>query len=135
MVRLLPLMTVLLTLLLALKTVQPIFIPVHLLTFFVIAMVCHGELVRARPDPRDLTAFYLAMSLGGVLGGIFNALIAPFLFTWVVEYPLAWFLVARRCPPRVPAPGLGVERVLDLLLPMGVGLLTAAVLSAIPALH
>ncbi|HYM71450.1 MAG TPA: hypothetical protein VET89_00600, partial [Stellaceae bacterium] len=48
----------------------------HLGLFFVTAMVCHGELARRRPPARDLTEFYLYVSLGGVLGGIFDALIA-----------------------------------------------------------
>jgi SAM-dependent methyltransferase len=63
-------------------------IPVHLLTFFIVAMVCHGELVRSRPAANRLTEFYLWMSLGGVLGGMFNALVAPQIFNSVIEYPL-----------------------------------------------
>ena len=63
-------------------------LPLHLVTFFVIAMVCHGELARTRPEARRLTEFYLWMSLGGVLGGMFNSLVAPQIFTYVVEYPL-----------------------------------------------
>jgi hypothetical protein len=63
-------------------------IPVHLLTFFIVAMVCHGELARTRPEAKRLTEFYLWMSLGGVLGGMFNSLLAPQIFTYVVEYPL-----------------------------------------------
>ena len=66
--------------------------PIHLLTFFLAAMVCHGELAKRRPDGRYLTEFYLSMSVGGVLGGLFNALIAPVLFTTVLEYPLALVL-------------------------------------------
>ena len=63
-------------------------IPIHLLTFFIVAMVCHGELARTRPEARRLTEFYLWMSLGGVLGGMFNSLVAPQIFTYVLEYPL-----------------------------------------------
>ena len=50
---------------------------VHLATFFMACMVCHGELVRSRPAARHLTEFYLMMSIGGVLGGMFNAVLAP----------------------------------------------------------
>ena len=57
--------------------VQPFWAPLHLLTFFVAALFCHGELARRRPPARDLTAFYLALAVGGVLGGAFNALVAP----------------------------------------------------------
>lgn len=60
----------------------------HLACFFVIAMVCHGELARSRPDARNLTEFYLWISLGGVLGGLFDALLAPLLFPDIWEYPL-----------------------------------------------
>jgi SAM-dependent methyltransferase len=63
-------------------------IPLHLAAFFVTAMVCHGELARRRPHARHLTAFYLWISVGGVLGGIFNVLVAPFVFPRMEEYPL-----------------------------------------------
>lgn len=60
----------------------------HLFAFFVGAMVCHGELAADRPDTGRLTEFYLWLSVGGFLGGLFNGLIAPILFRWVLEYPL-----------------------------------------------
>ncbi len=59
-----------------------------LMVFFVTAMVCHGELVKRRPGATYLTEFYLWMSLGGMLGGVFNVLIAPALFNSILEYPL-----------------------------------------------
>ncbi|MFM8271019.1 MAG: spermidine synthase [Gemmata sp.] len=74
--------------------------PVHMLTFFGVCLVCHGELAKDRPPPEHLTAFYFWMSLGGVLGGSFNALVAPLLFSSVgmVEYPLALVLAAAIRP-------------------------------------
>ncbi|HEV2509745.1 fused MFS/spermidine synthase [Bosea sp. (in: a-proteobacteria)] len=60
----------------------------HLAVLFVTAMVAHGELARLRPSAAGLTGFYLWMSLGGVLGGVFTALLAPLLFNSVAEYPL-----------------------------------------------
>jgi len=60
----------------------------HLAGFFVVAMVLHGELARDRPPARHLTEFYLWVAFGGVLGGVFNALIAPVAFDTVIEYPL-----------------------------------------------
>jgi len=60
----------------------------HLAAFFITAMVCHGELYARRPSKSYLTEFYLWMSLGGVLGGLFNALVAPVIFSSVLEYPL-----------------------------------------------
>jgi len=60
----------------------------HLAALFVAAVACHGLLAADRPDTSRLTEFYLLMSLGGVLGGAFNALLVPVLFTTVAEYPL-----------------------------------------------
>lgn len=57
-------------------------------TFLITTLVCHRALYDARPSANQLTEFYLLMSLGGVLGGIFSALAAPQLFSSVVEYPL-----------------------------------------------
>ncbi|MGI9413933.1 MAG: fused MFS/spermidine synthase [Hyphomicrobiales bacterium] len=65
----------------------------HLAVFFVSAMVCHGELVRRRPHAEHLTEFYLWMSFGGVLGGLFAGLIAPHVFSQVLEYPILLFAV------------------------------------------
>jgi hypothetical protein len=70
----------------------------HIATFFVTAMVCHGELARRRPPARYLTAFYLWMAVGGVAGGIFAGLIAPRIFNWIAEYPLL-LLAAVICRP------------------------------------
>jgi spermidine synthase len=60
----------------------------HLLTFFVTAMICHGLIAATRPQAAWLTRFYFCMSLGGVLGGIFSGLIAPNVFSWIAEYPI-----------------------------------------------
>ncbi len=72
--------------------------PVHLITFFLAAMICHGELVRSRPPAEELTRFYLWIAVGGVLGGLFNALLAPLIFTRIFEYPLVLILVAISIP-------------------------------------
>jgi hypothetical protein len=71
----------------------------HLVLLFVGAMVCHGRLAATRPHPRYLTGFYLAIALGGALGGVFNTLVAPQIFVAVLEYPLviaAVFLLRDR---------------------------------------
>lgn len=62
---------------------------VDLAALFVTCMVCHGELARSKPSPRHLTAFYLTVSAGGAMGGVFAALIAPRIFTEFSEYPMA----------------------------------------------
>jgi hypothetical protein len=71
----------------------------HQLCFFVIAMACHGELARTRPSAKYLTGFYVALSFGGMVGGLFAGLIAPFAFSWVAEYPILLALAALCRPP------------------------------------
>jgi hypothetical protein len=60
----------------------------HLIAFFLAVMVCHGELAKSRPHTQHLTTFYLIMSFAGMLGGMFNTFVAPFIFNAVYEYPL-----------------------------------------------
>jgi hypothetical protein len=71
----------------------------HQLCFFIIAMACHGELARTRPAARYLTGFYVALSFGGMVGGLFAGLIAPFTFSWIAEYPILLALAALCRPP------------------------------------
>jgi hypothetical protein len=70
----------------------PIFIPFHLLALFVAAMACHGWLAASRPAVRRLTEFYLWLSIGGAIGGLFNLLVAPLVFRTLAEYPLGLVL-------------------------------------------
>jgi hypothetical protein len=82
---------------------------VHLVTFFLIALVCHTELANRRPDAAGVTQFYFCVSIGGAAGGIFNALIAPLIFSSIYEYYLA---LAAACALRMfigkksPTPGV-----------------------------
>ena len=71
----------------------------HQLCFFVIAMACHGELARTRPAAKYLTGFYVALSFGGMVGGLFAGLIAPYTFSWVAEYPVLVALAVLCRPP------------------------------------
>jgi hypothetical protein len=66
---------------------------VYLIALFAACMVCHGEVARSRPSGRYLTMFYLVVSAGGAIGGVFVALIAPNIFRQFTEYPLALTLV------------------------------------------
>src|SRR5499433_2678235 len=84
---------------------------VHLAVFFVNALMCHGELGRTRPAPRYLTAFYLWISAGGVIGGIGAGLIAPYVFNWVAEYPIL-IALAVLCRPGLALPGERLQRYL-----------------------
>jgi len=59
---------------------------------FISCLICHGELARLKPPPHQLTSFYLALSAGGALGGLFVAIASPLLFTTYFEFPLSLFL-------------------------------------------
>jgi hypothetical protein len=61
--------------------------------FGVASTMCHRAMAEDRPDVKHLTEFYLWMSVGGVLGGIANALVAPVVFDRVLEYPIVLALV------------------------------------------
>jgi len=84
---------------------SPWLLPLHLIVFFVTALVCHGELAATRPPAARLTEFYLCIAVGGLLGGVFNALIAPALFDSVLEYSLT-IVAACAARPRSPDPSL-----------------------------
>ena len=66
-----------------------VLIPLFCLGLFVACMVCHGELARLKPHPSQLTSFYLMVSLGGALGGVFVGVIAPHIFSGYFELPVA----------------------------------------------
>ena len=65
---------------------------------FMVAVALHTAMYRARPEPARLTGFYLAMSVGGALGGVFAALIVPVIFDWTWEYPILVFLAGLLVP-------------------------------------
>jgi hypothetical protein len=109
----------------------------HVSLFFLTALMCHGELAKDRPGTEHLTEFYLWMSLGGVLGGSFNALVAPLIFRFgpTIEYPLAmiaaYFLRPKLIGQYVLIPGdtdayesTRLGKVLDLAIPVLLGIWT-----------
>jgi hypothetical protein len=102
--RLLPGIAVVLVFTLALGSERPLvlLLAVHLIGLTVAALMCHSLLAADRPAPRHLTEFYLWLALGGVIGGAFNALLAPVAFPTLVEYPLA-IVAACALRPRPPS--------------------------------
>lgn len=110
--RVFPPSALLLVLLLATESAQPVIVVVsmHLLAFFIACMACHGELVATRPPAGQLTLFYLMMSVGGALGGVFNALVAPLLFAGLYEYPIIVVLGVAAVGPVLPPPARVLAR-------------------------
>jgi hypothetical protein len=84
------------------KVPWPVAAALHLGFFFVATMVCHGELYRRRPAAGHLTEFYVMLSAGGVLGGLFASLAAPVLFNSILEYPIL-LIAAVACRPGIGA--------------------------------
>ena len=68
---------------------------------FIVAVALHNEMYRTRPAPAQLTSFYLMMSVGGVIGGFFCAIVAPLLFDWTWEHPIL-ILMAAALLPAIP---------------------------------
>ena len=106
-------------------------LPLHLATYFLAAMLCHGALAEDRPSARHLTEFYLLMSVGGVLGGLCNAIVAPLLFDTTVEYPFVMVLACVALQRRLWMPRRPADAWLNILLPLGVAAATAALLFAL----
>ncbi|AFY59625.1 spermidine synthase [Synechococcus sp. PCC 6312] len=119
-----PLAGVVLVMLLLLKVTQPLglVLSLHLIVFTIAASLFHQKLAQSRPDPAYLTRFYLAIALGGMLGGLVNSLIAPLVFTTVLEYP--WIIVVSL----LLLPDLELGTVLRLTWPLGMGLLLGCLL-------
>lgn len=124
MARVMPIAVLVLVLVYLLEAQEPLLIVLglDLVGFFVIALVCHGELARSRPTWQHLTEYYLWLALGGVLGGVLNALVAPLLFDRLAEYPL--MLVAACLLSPAPTKGEAWSK-WDVLLPLAIGALTA----------
>ncbi|MGQ0647954.1 MAG: spermidine synthase [Gemmatimonadaceae bacterium] len=93
-------------------------IALHLLGFFATAMVCHRELADSRPRPEHLTEFYLWMSLGGMLGGLFNVVLAPLIYDRVLEYPYALIIAFGLRPGAGRTDTSRRQLALDLVFPL-----------------
>src|SRR5882757_634314 len=92
------------------KTIVTV-IGLHLIVFFVCTLMCHGELAKRRPAARYLTAFYMWMSAGGMVGGIAAGLLAPYTFNWIAEYPIL-IALAVLCRPGAALPKARWEQAL-----------------------
>jgi hypothetical protein len=103
------------------KLPQALMLVPHVLAFVIAAFVCHAELADERPSPAHLTEFYFWISLGGMLGGLFNALAAPFLFKSVAEYPIVLVLACFMLPARGSRPASPGDRLFDIGVPLAVG--------------
>lgn len=118
--RLLPILIVGLLVAFLMEATRPMWMlaSLHLATLFVGALACHARLAALRPPAARLTEYYLMISVGGMLGGVFNALIAPLIFDKVLEYPIVLALVClaalwvRRPKSALPT------RVFDVALPV-----------------
>lgn len=121
--RLLPIIATAMAVAFLLHARQPIAVlmAMHLLGLFIASMLCHQRLANDRPAPARLTEFYLLIAVGGVLGGAFNALLAPVVFDVVAEYPIAIALACALIPgardAEEPASTRVKRRALDVALP------------------
>ena len=120
-------------------------VSLHLVSFTAIALACHARLAQSRPPADQLTRFYLFVSIGGVLGGSINALLAPLVLSWVAEYPVMIAIGAGlavgwpKCSKRtlldaLPALALAFGLIVALLVIPADWPYTSAVLIGVPAL-
>ena len=134
MVFVLPGVAIGLSILLLVRAREPLWLvmPLHLLSFGVVALVCHGELARDRPAAGELTTFYLLVAVGGALGGFVTGILVPAVFETLPEYPLAIVAACLCLPKKAPrVPPSKYVRWLDVALPLAVGLLVLAALALV----
>ncbi|HEU4509712.1 MAG TPA: fused MFS/spermidine synthase [Pyrinomonadaceae bacterium] len=119
-------LALLLTLVIVAEATQPTgaIVLLHLCFFFVAAMLCHYKLASDRPAAARLAEFYLFVAIGGMLGGLFNTLIAPTVFNTLLEYPLVIVLACLIRPRENDDADSSRDRLLDVILPTCIGLLT-----------
>ena len=108
-------------------------VPFHLVFFFMAAMLCHGQLAKCRPPTKYLVEYYFWIALGGMAGGLFNAVLAPAIFKSVAEYPIAMVLacLAYRHPGNKADPPQPTW--MDAAFPASIFLLTVILALVIPS--
>ena len=118
-------LALLLTLVLAARATEPTtaIVLLHLCFFFVAATICHSKLAGDRPPATRLADFYLCIAIGGMLGGLFNALIAPVTFNTIIEYPLVIVLacLVHRTHSQEDS---SADRLFDFIWPVIIGVFT-----------
>jgi len=119
------------TLLIVISNVLPLLsvtqlILLNLVYFFIAGLTCHMQLAEDRPSTERLTEFYLWLSIGGVLGGVFNALVAPLVFNSVVEYPIVVLIGCLLLPSRKPE-RVTHARTIDFVVPLAILVLTLSI--------
>ena len=132
--RMFPLLLVPLAMLLSIRATGSLalMLPLHILVFVAAALLCHARLAEDRPAPSHLTEFYLWISFGGMLGGLFNGLAAPLLFTGVFEYPIVLALACAILPGAVSAASSRRDFAMDFIVPIAIGMLMLAALWIAP---
>jgi len=128
--RLLMVAALVVTLILSSGATEPalVLILANLGFFFIAAMMCHGQLANDRPSVTHLAEYYLWIAVGGALGSVFNVLIAPVLFTSILEYPVAIVIACmlqqtERSLAEAGNQGLR-RRYLDVIYPLALYVLT-----------
>jgi hypothetical protein len=120
---------------LRMKASLAVLMVLYLLLLFSVAMFCHGELAESRPRVTRLTEFYLWISVGGVLGGMFNSLLAPVVFHSATEFPLVLILAALLRPKvkekQLPGTSDVWTKRKDWLLPLALGLCMVMVITGL----
>lgn len=107
-------------------------IALHLTVFFLVGFICHRQIALDRPPVNKLAEYYLCISIGGVLGGIINALLAPLVFSMPLEYPIVFIAACMTLP--VVRGKLWSRSWLRVAFPALMLLLTAALSFAVPRL-